>query len=103
MDFALVIIGFLIFAAILKNKDLRDEDKYKDVGTFLTIFVLFLIFGGLGFLLPMPRLNHPNYSLLIPMQIGFAAVAVSQKGMVKTMATIGAVAVLVYLIFGSFM
>jgi hypothetical protein len=103
MDLILVIIGLFMFAAILRNNDFKEGGKWEDMGVFLTIFVLFLVFGGLNFLLRAKPMMQPNFSFLIPIQIGFAAIAVTMQGTTKRMGQLGALLVMTYIIMGSFM
>lgn len=104
IDWLAVLVGLFLLAAIVKNKDLSDKKRgNEDVFTYMTIFVIFLVLGGLGFLMKNRTAVVPNMALLIPFQICLATVAVSTKGTVKLVALIGALSTLVYIIAGSFM
>ncbi len=98
-------IGFFLLIAILRNKELSKQEKngdYNDVFIFFTIFVLFLVLGGLNFLLPSRIGAVPNQSFLIPFQICLAAVAVSTKGQMKMISLTATLAVFAYILLGSF-
>jgi hypothetical protein len=106
MDLAMIILGLFLLAAIIKNKDLSDaeEDSTNDgVFTFLSIFVLFMVFGGLGFLLPNSMYSRPNYSFLVPTYIFMVALPMFMKGNAKIVARVAAISVFVYVIMGSYM
>ena len=102
MDLMLVIIGLFILAAIVKNKDLSDNEENKDVFGFLTGTVLFLTLGGLGFLFPASTSVFPNHSFLLFFLAGSAAITAASKDRSKVMSRILWVAVLTFIIMGSF-
>jgi hypothetical protein len=98
-------IGFFLLVAIVRNKELSKEDKdgdYNDVFIFFSIFVLFLVLGGLNFLLPSRMGSVPNQSFLLPFQICLATVAVTTKGQIKMISLTATLAVFAYILLGSF-
>ena len=102
MDTIIVIIGLFIFFAIYSNKDIRKDKKNDDVYTWFAIIVLFAVLSGLGFLFQNPMGSTPSYALLIPMQIGFATVAVTSKGWPGIFSRVCTIAVFAFLIMASF-
>ncbi len=103
MEPALLILGLFLLVAIVKNKELSDNDDNEAVFTFLSISVIFLIFGGIGFLLPSAKSTFPNFSFLIPIYVFMAAIATATRGRRAVIATVALIAVFTFIIMGSFM
>jgi len=97
-----VVIGLFIFAAIIGNKELTRKEENKEKLSFLTLVVLLLILGGLGFIFPASTSNNPNHAFLMFFVGGSAAVSLSSKGIPKVISRIAWVARLSYVILGSF-
>jgi low temperature requirement protein LtrA len=97
----ILIIGLFMLAAFVRNKDLSDKEGNEDVFTFLAGGALFLILGGLEFIVPASR-NLPSYSLLILVLSGFGAIGVMAKGRTRVISTIAWTSVLAFIILGSF-
>lgn len=102
MELALVLVGLFILAAMLKNKDLSENEDNEGVRNFLVITVLFLVLGGLGFLLPPAAGTFPNMSYLVPIYVFVAGIASVGEGRVRVIATVATVALLSFVILGSF-
>ncbi len=104
MDLMLVVVGLFILAAILKNEELRDLDKNREKFGFLAGPVaLFLILGGLGFIMPSSMANFPHYSFLLFFVGALAVISATTEGRVKVISRVGWAAVLSFAIMGSFM
>jgi len=104
IDWLPVFIGIFFLACITNNKEWKKEGN-SDIYLFLTggPFILVPILMGLGFIFPLRMSMFPNHSLLWPFQIFCAALTAFSKGTVKVISRIAWVAVLAYIIMGSFM
>lgn len=102
MDPLIVLIGVFVFFAIYHNKDISETEKGKDTYTWFAIFIVFMVFGGLGFLLTTPTSTNVGYAFLIPAYIAFATIGTCTKGYPQVLSFICAIAVVVYIIMGSF-
>jgi cytochrome b561 len=106
MEAFIVVLGVFLLIAITKNKELSGDDRTqqnKEIHTHITIFIFFMIFGGLGFLLPAASATFPNYSFLFPVFAFVAAVPIFAKGKAKVISTIAWASVFIFLIMGSYM
>ncbi len=103
MNLMLVVIGLFILAAIAKNRDLWDNDDNEATYTFISIVVIFLVFGGLGFLLPSSMDTVASFSFLIPAQVFTAVIGSVTGGRAAAIATAASMAILAYIIMGAFM
>lgn len=106
MDALIVIIGLFVFFAIYNNKDIREKNKEgedNDIYTWFAVTFVFIVLGGLGFLLPTPSGSHPNYAFLLPIFVGFVTISAVSKGYSKVFAVIALASVFIFIIMGSFM
>lgn len=102
MELLLVIIGLFIFAAVLRNKELTKKEENQEELAFLTVTILMLILGGLGFLFPASTYNNPSSASLFLFLAGTAAMTISSTGIPKIISRVAWVAILAFIILGSF-
>jgi hypothetical protein len=106
MEAFIVLLGVFIFIAITKNKELSGDDRTtqgKEVHTFMTIFVVVMVLGGLGVIFPAASATFPNNNFILPTYVFLVAVPIFSKGKAKVISTIALATVFIFLIMGSYM
>ena len=98
IDMLAVFIGLFLLVAIVRNKDISEKKANKDVLTLFAILILFLVLGGLGFLLSSRMAIAPGYALLLAFAIMFAAVAAGTRGQINLVSKIAAISTLAYMV-----
>ena len=96
-----VFTGLFILAAIVRNKDFnkpKNEERYA----FLAIIVIILVLVGLGVMLPLFGALARSHSMLMFFLLGLGAITVSTSGHARIFSRVAFVAVLAFIIMGSF-
>jgi|GEM_PF-3573059 len=115
IDWSILILGFFLLAVTIytekKRKDTADEkdEEYETFGNndyvfFIALFGILAVLPGLGLAFSPIMRTVPTWSFLIPVFVGLQAVrsAKSDSGRGTTFALIGAVAILFYVLLGSY-
>jgi hypothetical protein len=98
IDMLAVLIGLFLLVAIVRNKDISKKKANADMLTLFAILILFLVLGGLGFLLSGRARMAPNFAYPIGFAMMFSAVAAGTKGQINLLSKIAAISTLAYIV-----
>jgi len=98
IDMLAIFIGLFLLVAIVRNKDISEKKANADMLTLFAILILFLVLGGLGFLLSGRVGMAPNFAFLIAFAIMFAAIAAGTRGQINLVSKIAAISTLAYMV-----